>query len=154
MLTSWLCRLLYPVSSALIVYVHGWLCGCLYQWCSSDNIHGLMVSIISLINANKLENFWSTGYSSFRQPGYGSFFIQALCSELEEKAFLFNFTDILIFMHNRIALGFQVDVPGDINDGAKQMPMYECCLTKFLKFTKPKVGLFYLSLLFCWPAFY
>lgn len=76
----------------------------------------------------------SEGYYSFRNPSDGSWFIQALCTELEENSHEEIMT-ILTGVNRRVAFGKQSYVPQKPEwDASKQMPIIQSMLTKSLYF--------------------
>lgn len=78
----------------------------------------------------------SEGYYSFRNPSDGSWFIQALCTEIEENSHEEIMT-ILTGVNRRVAFGKQSYVPQKPEwDASKQMPIIQSMLTKSLYFLK------------------
>lgn len=78
----------------------------------------------------------SEGFYSFRNPEDGSWFIQALCQELEENSHEEIMT-ILTGVNRRVAFAKQSNVPQKASwDAMKQMPIIQSMLTKGLYFLK------------------
>lgn len=75
-------------------------------------------------------------YSWRRGDKHGSYFIQALCKELEEKAFLFDIDTILKFVHHRVAVDYVASSEEESLNETKQQPVYFSSLNKVLKFTQ------------------
>ena len=81
------------------------------------------------------------GHYAFRNPGDGSWFIQALCEELKTNP-QDDILRILTGVNRRVAFAKQSHVPGnDRWDAAKQMPNIVSMLTKTMYFTKKTMKL-------------
>ena len=79
------------------------------------------------------------GFYSWRNTTKGSWFIQALCSELNENGFKFDFLTILTFVNRRVAVDFESYCPNDFRMHAqKQVPCITFMFTRLLKF-QPKL---------------
>lgn len=77
------------------------------------------------------------GHYAWRSPQLGSWFIQALCDELEENGRVNDLMTILVAVNRRVAYGYQSNVPNRKDmDEMKQMPSIVCMLTKVLYFTR------------------
>lgn len=76
------------------------------------------------------------GFFSWRNTTKGSWFIQALCAELEESSFTYDLLTILTFVCRRVATEFESNVPGDyVMHAQKQIPCITSMLTRLVKFT-------------------
>lgn len=77
------------------------------------------------------------GYYSWRNTSKGSWFMQALCDELNENGFLLDLLTILTFVNQRVAFDFESNTPD--NPGMhqqKQIPCITYMLTRLVKFTR------------------
>ncbi|XP_063710164.1 caspase-1-like [Culicoides brevitarsis] len=77
------------------------------------------------------------GHYSWRNPDNGSWFIQALCAELDLNGKNDDLLTLLTAVTRRVAYDFESNVPGNNKMHAKkQMPSIVSMLTKILYFTK------------------
>ncbi|PSN35841.1 Caspase-1 [Blattella germanica] len=77
------------------------------------------------------------GYYSWRNTTNGSWFMQALCCELQDKGFTTDILTLLTFVIQRVALDFESNTPGNyIMHQQKQIPCVTTMLTRLLQFTK------------------
>lgn len=77
------------------------------------------------------------GYYSWRNTSKGSWFMQALCDELNENGYLLDLLTILTFVNQRVAYDFESNTPD--NPGMhqqKQIPCITYMLTRLVKFTR------------------
>ncbi|XP_034245435.1 caspase-1-like isoform X2 [Thrips palmi] len=77
------------------------------------------------------------GYYSWRNTSKGSWFMQALCEELNENGFLLDLLTIMTFVNQRVAFDFESNTPD--NPGMhqqKQIPCITYMLTRLVKFTR------------------
>lgn len=76
------------------------------------------------------------GYYSWRNTTRGSWFIQALCEELQQNAFTYDLLTLLTFVCQRVALDYESNTP-DIPHmhRQKQIPCITSMLTRLVKFT-------------------
>ena len=76
------------------------------------------------------------GHYSFRSPAHGSWFIQALCEELNEHGETLDLLTLLTGVNRRIAFEHRSNIPDSkALDAKKQMPCITSTLTKTLYFT-------------------
>jgi ankyrin repeat protein len=73
------------------------------------------------------------GYVSYRDTINGTWFVQALCSELKKKGTSKDLCEILTCVQKRVALHFEADKN-------KQMPCFTSMLTRLLIFTSKEVN--------------
>lgn len=77
------------------------------------------------------------GHYSWRNPDNGSWFVQALCVELDLNGKTDNLLTTLTAVTRRVAYDFESNVPGNERMHAKkQMPSIVSMLTKIMYFTK------------------
>lgn len=76
------------------------------------------------------------GYYSWRSPGSGSWFVQALCSILNEHGKSLEILQILTRVNNRVARHFQSHSDDPLFHEKKQIPCVVSMLTKELYFRK------------------
>uniref|UniRef100_A0A240PPR3 Caspase n=1 Tax=Anopheles epiroticus TaxID=199890 RepID=A0A240PPR3_9DIPT len=77
------------------------------------------------------------GHYSWRNPVNGSWFIQSLCSELNQNAHRKELMQLLTSVSRRVAFYYQSNVPDNEKmDAKKQMPCIVSMLTKALYFPK------------------
>lgn len=75
------------------------------------------------------------GHYAWRNPDFGSWFIQAICIEFTENGKNRDLLTLLTGVSRRVAFNFKSNVPGDVNlDAMKQMPCIVSMLTKILCF--------------------
>lgn len=75
------------------------------------------------------------GHYAWRNPDFGSWFIQAICMELTENGKDRDLLTLLTGVSRRVAYNFKSNVPGDVSlDAMKQMPCIVSMLTKILYF--------------------
>lgn len=75
------------------------------------------------------------GFYSWRNTSQGSWFIQALCSVLQERARSVDLLSMLTVVCRRVALYYESCVPGDPNmDRKKQVPSITSTLTRLVYF--------------------
>jgi caspase-like apoptosis-related cysteine protease len=76
-----------------------------------------------------------SGYFSWRNPRQGSWFIQALCDELQIHGRTRDLLTLLTFVCRRVAIDYQSNVPGDRQmDLKKQVPVITSMLTRLVYF--------------------
>nr|AHY03304.1 caspase-1 [Dastarcus helophoroides] len=77
------------------------------------------------------------GYYSWRNTTKGSWFVQALCKELRERAFSNDLMTLLTFVSQRVAFDFESNVPDSPTmHRQKQVPCIVSMLTRLIQFTK------------------
>lgn len=77
------------------------------------------------------------GFYSWRNTTNGSWFMQALCCELQEKGTSVDILTLLTFVIQRVALDFESNTPGNkIMHQQKQIPCVTTMLTRLLHFTR------------------
>lgn len=82
------------------------------------------------------------GYYSWRNTTRGSWFIQALCMELQECGAREDLLTLLTFVCQRVALDFESNTPDNITmHQQKQIPCITSMLTRLVKFTLPQNGI-------------
>ncbi|CAK9820742.1 unnamed protein product [Anthophora plagiata] len=82
------------------------------------------------------------GYYSWRNTTRGSWFMQALCAELQENGTRYDLLTLLTFVCQRVALDFESNTPENITmHQQKQIPCITSMLTRLVKFTPPRNGI-------------
>ncbi|XP_031834431.1 caspase-1 [Nomia melanderi] len=82
------------------------------------------------------------GFYSWRNTTRGSWFMQALCSELRENGTRYDILTLLTFVCQRVSIDFESNTPDNITmHQQKQIPCITSMLTRLVKFTFPKNGL-------------
>jgi caspase-like apoptosis-related cysteine protease len=77
------------------------------------------------------------GFYSWRNTTNGSWFVQALCLELQDKGTSVDILTLLTFVIQRVALDFESNTPGNPKmHQQKQIPCVTTKLTRLLHFTK------------------
>ncbi|XP_069697916.1 caspase-1-like isoform X2 [Periplaneta americana] len=77
------------------------------------------------------------GFYSWRNTTNGSWFIQALCCELQSKGTSVDLLTLLTFVIQRVALDFESNTPGNYTmHQQKQIPCVTTMLTRLLCFTR------------------
>jgi len=77
------------------------------------------------------------GYYSWRNTTHGSWFMQALCRELEVNAFNQDLLTLLTTVSRRVAFDFESNVPDTPHmHRQKQIPCVTTMLTRLVKFTR------------------
>ncbi|KAF5303850.1 hypothetical protein FQR65_LT08107 [Abscondita terminalis] len=77
------------------------------------------------------------GYFSWRNTTRGSWFIQALCLELDENSEKYDLLTILTFVKRRVAIDYESNVPNDSKMHLqKQIPCTTSMLTRLVKLSK------------------
>lgn len=77
------------------------------------------------------------GHYSWRNTSKGSWYMQALCQELDENGFLLDLLTILTFVNQRVALDFESNTPDNPTmHQQKQIPCITFMLTRLVKFTR------------------
>lgn len=77
------------------------------------------------------------GYYSWRNTTRGSWFIQALCAELNESSEMYDLLTILTFVSRRVAVDYESNVPTDAKMHLqKQIPCITSMLIRLLKLNK------------------
>nr|AZR38347.1 caspase-1 isoform 1 [Laodelphax striatellus] len=80
------------------------------------------------------------GFYSWRNTARGSWFVQSLCSVLDEIGTDYDILTILTMVNQRVAFDFESYVPGDRKMHAqKQIPCITFMLTRLLKFDKKEI---------------
>ncbi|CAH1125256.1 unnamed protein product [Ceutorhynchus assimilis] len=78
------------------------------------------------------------GYYSWRNTTKGSWFIQAFCDELRNRAHKDDLVTILTYVSQRVALDFESNVPDSMSmHRQKQIPCLMSMLTRLIRFTVP-----------------
>ncbi|XP_076639993.1 caspase-1-like isoform X1 [Colletes latitarsis] len=78
------------------------------------------------------------GFFSWRNPDSGSWFIQALCAELNEHGLTRDLLTMMTFVNRRVAVEFESYVPQDKRmHKKKQIPSIVSMLTRLVYFGKP-----------------
>ncbi|KAB0795576.1 hypothetical protein PPYR_12415 [Photinus pyralis] len=81
------------------------------------------------------------GYYSWRNTAKGSWFIQALCTELDESCELYDLLTLLTFVSRRVAVDYESNVPTDTRMHLqKQIPCITSMLIRLLKLNKKGVN--------------
>lgn len=76
------------------------------------------------------------GYYSWRNTTKGSWFMQALCEQLQEYAYKYDILTLLTFVNQRVALDFESNTPDTPHmHKQKQIPCITSMLTRLLLFT-------------------
>ncbi|XP_044736091.1 caspase-like [Chrysoperla carnea] len=76
-------------------------------------------------------------YRAFRREGFGSWYIQSLCKELELNGRTHDFVTLLTFVSRRVAIEFRSYVPQiEALNERKQTPCFVSVLTRLVKFTE------------------
>ncbi|KAJ9576241.1 hypothetical protein L9F63_006903 [Diploptera punctata] len=77
------------------------------------------------------------GYYSWRNTTNGSWFMQALCCELQSRGTEFDILTLMTFVIQRVALDFESNTPGNnVMHRQKQIPCVTTMLTRLLRFTR------------------
>jgi caspase-like apoptosis-related cysteine protease len=77
------------------------------------------------------------GFYSWRNTTNGSWFVQALCCELQDKGIEVDILTLLTFVLQRVALDYESNTPGNIiMHQQKQIPCVTTMLTRLLQFTR------------------
>ncbi|CAL1685238.1 unnamed protein product [Lasius platythorax] len=76
------------------------------------------------------------GYYSWRNTEHGSWFIEALCTELRENGTRYDLLTLLTFVCQRVAIDFESCTSNPIRNGKKQTPCIISMLTRLVRFTK------------------
>lgn len=77
------------------------------------------------------------GFYSWRNTTNGSWFVQALCCELQDKGTSVDILTLLTFVIQRVALDFESNTPGNRRmHQQKQIPCVTTMLTRLLHFTR------------------
>lgn len=86
-----------------------------------------------------LFKLFCVGFYSWRNTTRGSWFVQALCAELEENSFYYDILTLLTFVNRRVATEFESNTPHDsMMHARKQIPSISSMLTRLVKFSPPK----------------
>ena len=81
------------------------------------------------------------GFTSFRNPESGSWFIQALCQVLAQQSREEDLLSIMTTVSRRVAIGFESNTPQDSNmHQRKQIPCVTSLLTRKVYFKKNKLA--------------
>lgn len=81
------------------------------------------------------------GYFSWRNTSRGSWFIQALCLELDENSENHDLLTMLTFVSRRVAIDYESNVPNDQKMHLqKQIPCITSMLTRLVKFSKKGIS--------------
>ncbi|XP_049839585.1 caspase-1-like isoform X3 [Schistocerca gregaria] len=79
------------------------------------------------------------GYYSWRNTTYGSWFMQALCWELQSRGTKLDILTLLTFVCQRVAIDFESNTPNnDVMHRQKQIPCITTMLTRLLRFEEKK----------------
>ncbi|XP_066586939.1 caspase-1-like [Prorops nasuta] len=82
------------------------------------------------------------GYYSWRNTTKGSWFMQALCMELNENGTRYDLLTLLTFVCQRVALDYESNTPENmIMHQQKQIPCITSMLTRLVRFTPAKNGM-------------
>lgn len=77
------------------------------------------------------------GFYSWRNTTNGSWFVQALCCELQDRGTSYDILTLLTFVIQRVALDFESNTPGNQRmHQQKQIPCVTTMLTRLLHFTR------------------
>lgn len=77
------------------------------------------------------------GYYSWRNTSKGSWFMQALCQELNDNGFVLDLLTILTFVNQRVAIDYESNTPDNATmHQQKQIPCITYMLTRLVKFTR------------------
>lgn len=83
------------------------------------------------------KTFEILGYYSWRNTVRGSWFIEALCKELEESAYKYDILTILTSVNRRVAIDYESYLPSDPEmHERKQIPCFNSRLTRLVHFNK------------------
>jgi hypothetical protein len=89
------------------------------------------------INSFVLTAVLFPGFYSWRNTTNGSWFMQALCCELQDKGTSVDILTLLTFVIQRVALDFESNTPGNQKmHQQKQIPCVTTMLTRLLQFTR------------------
>jgi caspase-like apoptosis-related cysteine protease len=81
-------------------------------------------------------NFFA-GFYSWRNTTNGSWFVQALCCELQARGTSVDILTLLTFVIQRVALDYESNTPGNCTmHQQKQIPCVTTMLTRLLYFTR------------------
>nr|ATX63067.1 caspase-1 [Locusta migratoria] len=79
------------------------------------------------------------GYYSWRNTTHGSWFMQALCWELQRRGTKLDILTLLTFVCQRVAIDFESNTPNnDVMHRQKQIPCITTMLTRLLRFEEKK----------------
>lgn len=89
-------------------------------------------------------NSYYSGYFSWRSPTSGSWFIQSICQELEERGQKTDLLTLLTLANKRVAVGYTSHVPGTPEmHKKKQVCTIVSMLTRLMAFPiKPAAALY------------
>lgn len=77
-----------------------------------------------------------SGYYSWRNTTRGSWFMQCLCSELDQNGKKYDILTLLTFVCQRVAIDFESNTPDNpVMHQQKQIPCVTTMLTRILRFT-------------------
>lgn len=77
------------------------------------------------------------GYYSWRNTTKGSWFVQALCAEFEERVDQLDLLSLLTMVSQRVAIDFESNTPNDKSmHQQKQIPCITSMLTRLIRFTE------------------
>ncbi|XP_046667717.1 caspase-1-like isoform X3 [Homalodisca vitripennis] len=77
------------------------------------------------------------GFYSWRNTMRGSWFMQALCEEINEHGFTIDMLTLLTFVNRKVAVDFESNVPDNaVMHAQKQIPCITFMLTRVLKFSE------------------
>jgi len=129
----------------------GWTVNFTFTTCSSPLGHlftsheepistfhvAIPLKIVIHINSFVLTAVLFPGFYSWRNTTNGSWFVQALCWELQDKGTSVDILTLLTFVIQRVALDFESNTPGNQKmHQQKQIPCVTTMLTRLLQFTK------------------
>uniref|UniRef100_H0V5J2 Caspase 7 n=1 Tax=Cavia porcellus TaxID=10141 RepID=H0V5J2_CAVPO len=97
---------------------------------------GFDVVVYNDCTCAKMQDLLKQGYYSWRNPGRGSWFVQALCSILEEHGKDLEIMQILTRVNYRVARHFESQSDDPRLNEKKQIPCVVSMLTKELHFRK------------------
>lgn len=105
---------------------------------SVDETDGYIMSYVVPTQADFLIAYSTQeGYYSWRNPGSGSWFIQALCEELRIHGRTHDLMTLLTFVNRRVAIDYRSNVPRDEKmDLKKQIPSITSMLTRLVYFRR------------------
>ncbi|OWK07962.1 hypothetical protein Celaphus_00008700, partial [Cervus elaphus hippelaphus] len=95
---------------------------------------GFDVSVYNDCSCAKMQDLLKKGYYSWRNPGSGSWFVQALCSILNEHGKSLEILQILTRVNDRVARHFESQSDDPRFHEKKQIPCVVTMLTKELYF--------------------
>jgi caspase-like apoptosis-related cysteine protease len=89
------------------------------------------------MNSKNIASFLFSGFYSWRNNTDGSWFVQSLCSELQDKGTSVDILTLLTFVIQRVALNFESNTPDNHKrHQKKQIPCVTTKLRRLLQFAR------------------